>query len=165
MENNRKRAHRESLATGSVRLPSIKLEETKIMKKNKYSYQDCIDHLKRCRNNIEMEGKAILKRRGLPEYFYKDILRLPYFASMEHGNIEDEFYNFISMMSNMIMESMCDLCRVPELHNTERLLMAQRAKLQNMESKLEKLQKRKNHPNVIYIVWKSKGGEIKLKRK
>lgn len=135
------------------------------MKTNEYTYQDCIDHLKRSRKNIELEGKAILKRRGLPEYLYKDMLRIPYFTSMEHGRIEDEFYNFISIMSNMIMDSICDLCKVPELHNTERLLMSQRIKLQDMELQLEQLQRRNHQPCVIYVVWKSKGGQIKLKRK
>lgn len=116
------------------------------MEKNEYTYQDCIEHLKKCREDIAARGKALLKQKGLPEYYFTDMLRIPSFTPIGHGSIANEFYNFISIMTCMIMDSMYDLCKAPELYNAKRLLRAQEVKLQNMELQLERLKRRKYQP-------------------
>lgn len=156
MENNRKRAHRESLTTRSVHLLSIKLEETKVMKKNEHTYQDCIEHLNKCRNKIRVYTKKRLKERGVSELLLFCSLNIPNVRPLRDISIEDSFYDFISGVSNNILENINLLCNIYEINHLKNEL--RRVKVENTKLK------RKNAKQAIRYL-KQKGVTIRLRHK
>lgn len=128
----------------------------------KHTYQDCLDHLRDRRVTVAKYIKAELVKNGLPEYLWTDFVTLP--GAVNLGSAEDEFYNFISFMSNTIQDHVWSMCRVAEHHNTMRL--NQSLKNENIRLKKEnRCLRYRVDSGEIYVVAKTGGDKIKLTRK
>lgn len=124
----------------------------------KHTYQDCIDHANDCRAKEEQHIKATLARNGLPEYYWADFVHLPVVCNL--GSAEDEFYNYISFMDNIILDHTYMMCRVAEHNNTR----TENQKLKRENEKLRNENRRLDYrvnSGEIYVI----GGKIKLTRK